>query len=80
MGLTSSLTILGTELIESVMAIAQRLSLDVVTEGIETQEQMEWIESTGCRYGQGYLFGKPVPEADCLHGKVYWPIVAKKVA
>lgn len=70
----------STELIESVMAIAQRLSLDVVTEGIETQEQMEWIESTGCRYGQGYLFGKPVPGADCLHGKVYWPIVTKKVA
>ena len=45
-----------TELIESVMVIAQRLQLTVVTEGIETKQHMDWIESTGCQYGQGYLY------------------------
>lgn len=54
-------------LIESVMAIARRLNLVVVTEGIETNEQMVWIDSIGGHYGQGYLFGKPVPASECRH-------------
>lgn len=53
-------------LIESVMAIARRLNLVVVTEGIETAEQMDWIESIGGHYGQGYWFGKPVPASACV--------------
>ena len=70
----------STELIESVMAIAQRLNLDVVTEGIETQEQMDWIESTGCQYGQGYLFGKPLPASECHHDADFWHHSARNVA
>ena len=69
-----------TELIESVMAISQRLQLAVVTEGIETQEQMDWIVSTGCRYGQGYLFGKPVPASECRHDVDFCHHSVRKVA
>ena len=55
------------QLIESVMGIASHLNMDVVTEGIELKEQMDWIASTGCRYGQGYLFGRPVASSECHH-------------
>ena len=67
------------QLIESVMSIATHLNLDVVTEGIEEKQQMDWIASIGCRYGQGYLFGKPVPSTECHHTLDVWPD-AKKVA
>ena len=69
-----------TELIESVMVIAERLKLTVVTEGIETREQMDWIESTGCQFGQGYLFGKPVAGSDCRHDVDFFYSSARKVA
>ena len=36
------------------------MGADVVCEGIETREQDEFARSAGCRYGQGYLYFKPV--------------------
>ena len=65
------------QLIESVLSIANHLNLDVVTEGIEVAEQMDWIASTGCRYGQGYLFGKPVASSECHHTLSCWPSLEK---
>ena len=46
--------------VTAIMAMAQGLNLMVVAEGIETEEQQAWLLRHGCRYGQGYLFGKPV--------------------
>jgi EAL domain-containing protein (putative c-di-GMP-specific phosphodiesterase class I) len=37
--------------------------MDVVAEGIETQEQYRLLRQLGCRYGQGYLFSRPIPAA-----------------
>lgn len=37
------------------------LGADVVCEGIETEEQDAFARETGCRYGQGYLYFKPIP-------------------
>ena len=36
------------------------LGTDVVCEGIETSEQDEFVRSTGCRYGQGFYYCKPM--------------------
>lgn len=44
--------------------IARGLGLEVMAEGIETQEQLTFLRSNGCRYMQGYLFAKPVPRED----------------
>lgn len=45
----------------SIILLGRTLGLDVLAEGIETVEQWRFFTSEGCRYGQGYLFGKPIP-------------------
>jgi EAL domain-containing protein (putative c-di-GMP-specific phosphodiesterase class I) len=59
-------------LIETVMDIASRLGLEVVTEGIETDEQCQWITSLGSRFGQGYVFGKPAVAGECENEFQHW--------
>jgi diguanylate cyclase (GGDEF)-like protein len=50
-------------LVEAIMGMAHALGLDVVAEGIETAEQLEFLAELGCQQGQGYLFSQPVPPA-----------------
>jgi diguanylate cyclase (GGDEF)-like protein/PAS domain S-box-containing protein len=45
----------------AVIAMAHRLELEVVAEGIETLEQLAFLAEQQCEYGQGYLFSRPVP-------------------
>ena len=47
-------------LCESIVAMAQKLGLKVVAEGIETEGQRALLTRAGCDYGQGYLFSRPV--------------------
>jgi diguanylate cyclase (GGDEF)-like protein len=49
-----------------ILSIAQRLSLDAVAEGIETQEQLEFLRDHGCRFGQGYYFYRPAAAGDVV--------------
>lgn len=55
-------------LVKSIIAMAKSLDLIIVAEGIETKEQLEYLEKLGCDLGQGYLFCKPLPvnEAEFL--------------
>ena len=45
----------------AVLDMARHLDLSVVAEGVETEEQLAWLEARDCRYIQGYLTGKPMP-------------------
>ncbi|MFD3662604.1 aminotransferase class I/II-fold pyridoxal phosphate-dependent enzyme [Streptomyces sp. NPDC058659] len=47
-------------LVEGIVRIADVLGLLVVAEGIEHEEQRELLAEMGCRYGQGYLFARPM--------------------
>lgn len=49
---------------DAIIAMAQRLNLDVIAEGVETPEQCRLLRESGCRYMQGYLFARPVPTED----------------
>ena len=51
-------------LVRSIRAIATDLGLETVAEGVETPAQLAFLEATGCRIFQGYLFGRPMPLAD----------------
>jgi EAL domain-containing protein (putative c-di-GMP-specific phosphodiesterase class I) len=47
---------------ESIIAMAHKLGLEVIAEGIETQEQQDILTAAGCDYGQGYLFSEALPQ------------------
>jgi diguanylate cyclase (GGDEF)-like protein/PAS domain S-box-containing protein len=48
-------------IVQTITAMAINLGLDVIAEGVETQEQRTFLEHCGCLVYQGYLFSKPVP-------------------
>lgn len=48
-------------IINAIIAMAHNLKLKVVAEGVETEEQLEFLRSRQCDAVQGYLFSKPVP-------------------
>ena len=47
-------------LCEAIIAMAHKLKLRVIAEGIETQEQLDLLKFAGCDFGQGYFFSKPI--------------------
>ena len=47
-------------LVQSIIALAHQMQMDVVAEGIESIEDCERLKEMGCEYGQGYLFDKPL--------------------
>jgi EAL domain-containing protein (putative c-di-GMP-specific phosphodiesterase class I) len=46
--------------LEMIVAMAKALGLKTVAEGVETQEQKDWLVREGCDYLQGYLISKPI--------------------
>ena len=48
------------EIASAIIAMAHKLKLDVVAEGIETDEQWAFLRKNQCDIGQGYLFSKPL--------------------
>lgn len=55
------------EIITTVIQLGHILNLQVLSEGIETKEQMIFLRNNNCDLGQGYLFGRPLP-VDELEG------------
>jgi EAL domain-containing protein (putative c-di-GMP-specific phosphodiesterase class I) len=51
----------------AVVHIAKTLDLETAAEGIETSEELAVLRSLGCRFGQGFLFSRPVPLAELEH-------------
>jgi diguanylate cyclase len=46
--------------INTIITLSRQLGLSVVAEGIETLQQLKWLQQAGCEFGQGYLFSKPL--------------------
>ena len=51
----------GAAIVQTIIAMAETLGLDVIAEGVETEGQHEFLNLRGCHAFQGYLFGKPKP-------------------
>jgi len=50
-------------IVEAIIAMAKRLKIKVVAEGVETADQLRFLSNAGCDIVQGYMLGKPMPEA-----------------
>ena len=50
----------GRVLSRAIVELGRALSLELIAEGIETDEQAAWFRSLGCRFGQGYLYARPM--------------------
>ncbi|MEF9988622.1 MAG: EAL domain-containing protein, partial [Christensenella sp.] len=48
-------------IIDCVVRMAKSLGMQVVAEGVETVEQLAFLNKIGCDFAQGYYFSKPVP-------------------
>jgi EAL domain-containing protein (putative c-di-GMP-specific phosphodiesterase class I) len=44
--------------------LAASLGMETTAEGIETQEELDYVKQVGCTEGQGYFFSKPQPAKD----------------
>jgi diguanylate cyclase (GGDEF)-like protein/PAS domain S-box-containing protein len=51
----------SSQIVETIILLAQKMHMAVVAEGIETAAQKRQLWSLGCHYGQGYHFAKPLP-------------------
>jgi EAL domain-containing protein (putative c-di-GMP-specific phosphodiesterase class I) len=49
------------EIVGAILSIGRRFGFETVAEGIETAEQARALRDAGCRYGQGYHLGRPMP-------------------
>ena len=48
-------------IVRTILALGKSLGVPVLAEGIETEEQLLFLASEGCKEGQGYLMARPVP-------------------
>jgi len=47
-------------IVRAIIGLARSLGIKVIAEGVEDDSQLLFLNTYGCNYGQGYLFGKPV--------------------
>jgi diguanylate cyclase (GGDEF)-like protein/PAS domain S-box-containing protein len=51
-------------LCKAIIVMAHELGMEVIAEGIETEDQRHLLTAAGCDYGQGYLFSRPIPPVE----------------
>ncbi len=64
-------------LTSAIIALGESLSLDVVAEGIELQEQASSLQARGCKIGQGFLFARPMASAALVEFLTLAPMTAE---
>jgi EAL domain-containing protein (putative c-di-GMP-specific phosphodiesterase class I) len=55
------------KLVKAVLAMAKSLGMSVVSEGVESKGQLDFLIKENCKFIQGYYFSKPVPSDEFYH-------------
>jgi EAL domain-containing protein (putative c-di-GMP-specific phosphodiesterase class I) len=53
------------DITDAIVSLVNKLGLDTIAEGVETDEQLEMIKKINCKTIQGFLTGRPMPKNDC---------------
>ena len=54
----------GKKIVEHTIQMTKAIGLDMIAEGVETEEQAEFLSSCGCDKAQGFFYAKPMPVED----------------
>ena len=52
--------------VESIISIGHVMGMEVISEGVETQDQLDTLKSIGCDYVQGFVWGRPLPPEEAM--------------
>jgi diguanylate cyclase (GGDEF)-like protein/PAS domain S-box-containing protein len=52
------------EVVKTIITLAKNLGIDVIAEGIETEEQLHQLKALNCDFGQGFFFSRPIAAKD----------------
>jgi EAL domain-containing protein (putative c-di-GMP-specific phosphodiesterase class I) len=63
----------STELVRTIVLMGVNLGMELIAEGIETQQRWSLLRRTQCTYGQGYLFSRPLPAGELDLGPLTAP-------
>nr|WP_246214405.1 bifunctional diguanylate cyclase/phosphodiesterase [Modestobacter muralis] len=72
---TTTSSVRRAQMLRSIVGLAQALGMDVVAEGVETAEHDELLRGMGCTFGQGWLYGRPMPLAQLAATLATRPLV-----
>lgn len=53
-------------IVRSIIGMAHELDIKTVAEGVETEEQLNFLKENGCDYIQGYYYSRPLPEEEFI--------------
>jgi EAL domain-containing protein (putative c-di-GMP-specific phosphodiesterase class I) len=56
----------STAIVKAIIDLGHNLNLQVTAEGVETNQQLAFLQENGCDYMQGYLFCKPLPAHELI--------------
>lgn len=59
------------EIVKTIITLGQALKMQVIAEGVETQDELAMIKKLGCDYAQGYFFAKPMPVEDLADCRLF---------
>ncbi|MCZ2830762.1 bifunctional diguanylate cyclase/phosphodiesterase [Modestobacter sp. VKM Ac-2986] len=72
---TTTSSVRRAQMLRSIVDLAQALGMDVVAEGVETAEHDALLRGIGCTFGQGWLYGRPMPLAQLASTLAARPLV-----
>jgi sensor c-di-GMP phosphodiesterase-like protein len=58
---------LSRHILDTIIELSVKLDLGIVAEGVETEEQSDYLTAHGVNFLQGYLFGQPMPGAEFIN-------------